>query len=259
MGSETSAVMGRRVALVHDFLLDVRGAERVFAVMCDLFPEADVFTAVYDPVGTEGRFADREVHTSFLQRLRPTARTFRALLPAYPYAMESLDLSDYDLVLSSSSAWAHGVLVGEHAVHVCYCHNPFRYAWNARDETLRVGNPLQRLALRVVFHRWRQWDWDTGAPSRWHAVGAGQRLIVEGGGALSADNRAKADLGIWVETPDEVRKHRALQRDGDTYRPHWDRWAAQELDFIIRCDPIASADYVVTEAGGALVWAPGMR
>ncbi|MBJ7328870.1 MAG: glycosyltransferase [Solirubrobacteraceae bacterium] len=159
MESERTAVTGRRVALVHDFLLDVRGAERVFAVMCDLFPDADVFTAVYDPVGTEGRFAHRNVRTSFLQRLRPTARSFRALLPAYPYAMESLDLSEYDLVLTSSSAWAHGVLVGEHAVHVCYCHNPFRYAWNARDETLRIGNPLKRLALRVVFHRWRQWDW----------------------------------------------------------------------------------------------------
>ncbi len=99
-----------RVALVHDFLLDVRGAERVFAALCELFPEADLFTAIYDPRGTEGRFEDRNIHTSFLQRLRPTARTFRPLLPFYPYAMESLDLGDYDLVVSSSSAWAHGVI-----------------------------------------------------------------------------------------------------------------------------------------------------
>lgn len=148
-----------RVALVHDFLLDVRGAERVFAVICDLFPDADVFTAVYDPVGTEGRFGHRRITTSFLQRVRPTARTFRALLPLYPYAMESLDLRGYDLVLTSSSAWAHGVIADEGAVHVCYCHNPFRYAWNARDETLRARNGLQSFALRAVFHRWRQWDW----------------------------------------------------------------------------------------------------
>src|SRR3954469_3681322 len=149
----------RRVALVHDFLLDVRGAERVFAAICDLYPEADLFTAVYDPVGTDGRFAHRRVHASFLQRLRPTARTFRALLPLYPYAMESLDLSGYDLVISSSSAWAHGVIVDEGAVHVCYCHNPFRYAWNARQDTLRRRGPLSRAALGVVFQRWRQWDW----------------------------------------------------------------------------------------------------
>src|SRR3954449_10854534 len=149
----------RRVALVHDFLLDIRGAERVFAAICDLYPDADVFTAVYDEAGTEGRFSHRRVNTSFLQRLRPTARTFRALLPLYPYAMESLDLSGYDLVISSSSAWAHGVIVDEGAVHVCYCHNPFRYAWNARQDTLRRRGPLSRAALGVVFQRWRQWDW----------------------------------------------------------------------------------------------------
>ena len=129
-----------RVALVHDFLLDLRGAERVFLALCDLYPDADIFTAVYDPVGTEGRFADRRIHTSFLQKLHPDATSFRRLLPLYPYAMEALDLSGYDLVLSSSSAWAHGVLPSENAVHVCYCHNPFRYAWNAREATLaRAG------------------------------------------------------------------------------------------------------------------------
>ena len=149
----------RRVALVHDFLLDVRGAERVFLALCDLFPEADLFTAVYDERGTEGRFADRRPATSFLQRVHPDARTFRALLPLYPYAMEALDLRGYDLVISSSSAWAHGVIADADAVHVCYCHNPFRYAWNAREATLAKYDPLRRAILGFVFQRWRQWDW----------------------------------------------------------------------------------------------------
>ncbi|HEX2016578.1 MAG TPA: glycosyltransferase [Solirubrobacteraceae bacterium] len=149
----------QRVALVHDFLLDVRGAERVFDAMCGLFSEADVFTAVYDERGTERRFADRHIHTSFLQRLHPTSRTFRALLPLYPYAVEAMDLGGYDLVISSSSAWAHGVIVAEDAVHVCYCHNPFRYAWNGRDATLTDHGPATRAALGIIFQRWRQWDW----------------------------------------------------------------------------------------------------
>jgi glycosyltransferase involved in cell wall biosynthesis len=149
----------RRVALVHDFLLDVRGAERVFIALCDLFPQAELFTAVYDEQGTEGRFSHRAVHTSFLQRVRPTARTFRALLPLYPYAIEAIDLRGYDLVVSSSSAWAHGVIPDEDATHVCYCHNPFRYAWNAREATLSARGPLGRAALGVIFQRWRQWDW----------------------------------------------------------------------------------------------------
>ena len=148
-----------RIALVHDFLLDLRGAERVFAAICDTWPEADVFTAVYDERGTEGRFADRTIHTSFLQKLRPTSRTFRPLLPFYPHAVESFDLSGYDTVISSSSAWAHGVLVDPGAVHVCYCHNPFRYAWTEREPTLRARNPVVRPVLRGLLSQWRQWDW----------------------------------------------------------------------------------------------------
>jgi glycosyltransferase involved in cell wall biosynthesis len=151
--------MAPRVALVHDFLLDLRGAERVFAAICDAWPEADVFTAVYDEEGTEGRFAARSPQTSFLQRLRPTARTFRPLLPLYPYAIESLDLRGYEIVISSSSAWAHGVVVDPGAVHVCYCHNPFRYAWSEREATLGARPAPLRLPLRVLLSRWRQWDW----------------------------------------------------------------------------------------------------
>ncbi|HEX8743155.1 MAG TPA: glycosyltransferase [Thermoleophilaceae bacterium] len=149
-----------RVALVHDFLLDLRGAERVFHEMTELWPDAPIYTAVYDEDGTEGRFAHRDVRTTFLQKLRPTARTFRSLLPLYPTAIESLDLSEFDLVVSSSSAWAHAVLCHEHTLHVSYCHNPFRYAWNDRDRTLATRpDPISRAVLRSLFRRWRQWDW----------------------------------------------------------------------------------------------------
>src|SRR5437763_7281535 len=148
------------IALVHDFLLDLRGAERVFLEMCEIWPDAPVYSAVYDEDGTEGRFAHRDVRTSFLQRLRPDARTFRGLLPFYPAAIESLDLSEYDVVVTSSSAWAHAVICDEGTAHVSYCHNPFRYAWNDRDRTLAERrDPVSRAALRALFRRWRQWDW----------------------------------------------------------------------------------------------------
>jgi glycosyltransferase involved in cell wall biosynthesis len=149
-----------RVALVHDFLLDVRGAERVFLEMCRMWPQADIYTAVYDEQGTEGRFSGRQLYSSFLQSFRPTASTFRMLLPLYPAAIESFDFSGYDLVVSSSSAWAHAVLCDEGTVHVSYCHNPFRYVWNDRDRTLaRTRDPVTRAFLRGAFRRWRQWDW----------------------------------------------------------------------------------------------------
>jgi glycosyltransferase involved in cell wall biosynthesis len=150
----------QRVALVHDFLLDVRGAERVFLELCEIWPEADIFTAVYDEDGTEGRFAHRTVKSSFLNRLRPTSGTFRALLPLYPAAIESFDFSGYDLVVSSSSAWAHAVLCDEGTTHVSYCHNPFRYVWNERDKTLAERrDPVSRALLGELFRRWRKWDW----------------------------------------------------------------------------------------------------
>ena len=190
---------GSRVALVHDFLVDVRGAERVFLALCDLFPQADLFTAVYDEEGTEGRFAHRTVHTSYLQRLRPSARTFRALLPLYPAAMESLDLRGYDLVISSSSAWAHGVIPDEDAVHVCYCHNPFRYAWNARQETLAARGPLGRAALGAVFQRWRQWDWI-----------AAQRVDAYVANSQTTKRRVAALLRPRGDRPAPARRRRAL-------------------------------------------------
>ena len=128
--------------------------------MCDLWPEADIFTPVYDEAGTDGRLAHRRVHTSFLQRLHPGRRVFRALLPFYPAAIESFDLSGYDVVISSSSAWAHAVICEPGAVHVCYCHNPFRYAWNERHSTISDrGDPITRAAAGVLFRRWREWDW----------------------------------------------------------------------------------------------------
>ena len=157
MGSRTDA---GNVALVHDFLVDLRGADRVFLALTDIWPDAPIYTAVYDERGTEGRFAHRDVRTSFLQRLHPTASTFRSLLPLYPTAIESLDLSGHDLVLSSSSAWAHAVICHEHTTHVSYCYNPFRYAWNDRDRTLTDRpDPVSRALLRGILRRWRQWDW----------------------------------------------------------------------------------------------------
>ncbi len=161
MGTPSNAAYNQmRVALVHDFLLDLRGGERVFLELCQMWPEADILTTVYDEHGTEGRFGGRTIHTSFLQALRPSANWFRTLLPLYPAAVESFDMSGYDLVISSSSAWAHAVICDPQTAHVSYCHNPFRYAWNDRERTLaRRPDPVSRVLLRGMFRRWRQWDW----------------------------------------------------------------------------------------------------
>lgn len=102
--------------------------------------------------------------------------------------------------------------------------------------------------------RWRGWDWSTASPAGWHLVEPRRRLIVEGVGALTRANRTLADLGIWFDTADALRKQRALARDGDTYRPHWDQWAQQEDRFIARYAPRLAADYLVTETATGLSW-----
>ena len=146
------------VALVHDYLLVLRGAERVFATMTDCWPEAPIFTTLYSADGTDGRFARRDIHTSYLQRSRAAQSSFRRLLPLYPSAVERLDVRDHDVVVSSSSAFAHGVRPAEGAVHVCYCHSPFRYAWHERAACLsEVPRPL-RPAVGRTLDRIRRWD-----------------------------------------------------------------------------------------------------
>jgi uridine kinase len=93
--------------------------------------------------------------------------------------------------------------------------------------------------------RWQRWDWAADAPAEWHHVAPALPLIVEGCGILSRANRALASYGIWVELDAASRKRRALARDGDAYRPHWDRWAAQEQRFAEREHPVDLADLVV--------------
>nr|WP_197376133.1 hypothetical protein [Mycolicibacterium baixiangningiae] len=101
---------------------------------------------------------------------------------------------------------------------------------------------------------WRRWDWATGTADGWNSVEPGRRLIVEGVGALSRASSAVADLGIWVDTRDDVRKQRALQRDGDSFRPHWERWARQEDTYIAGHTPRSAADILVTETASGLIW-----
>jgi glycosyltransferase involved in cell wall biosynthesis len=147
-----------RVSLAHDYLLVMRGAERTFAAIADLYADAPIFTLLHDERGTNGRFAGRSVTTSALQRFGVDQSTFRRLLPLYPRAIERLKLPQSDVVLSSSSAFAHGVRVPDGAVHVCYCYTPFRYAWD--EEAYAVGElpPLLRPLLRRQLRRIRAWD-----------------------------------------------------------------------------------------------------
>jgi glycosyltransferase involved in cell wall biosynthesis len=161
----TPAGRPARIALVHEWLETYYGSERVVAAILACFPEADLFTLVdVMPAGQRGFLGGRPVRTSFLQRLPLARRHFRAYLPLMPLAIEQFDLHTYDLVLSSSHAFAKGVLTGPDQLHVAYVHAPMRYAWEYQHQYLRqsgLERGLRGLLVRGLLHYLRLWDYRT--------------------------------------------------------------------------------------------------
>jgi glycosyltransferase involved in cell wall biosynthesis len=147
-----------QVSLAHDYLLVMRGAERVFAAISDLFAEAPIVTLLYDREALGWRFEGRSVTTSPLQRLGADQDNFRRMLPLYPAAASRLPVPPCDALISSSSAFAHGARVPAGAVHVCYCHSPFRYVWHEHARALAETPPALRLPMRGVLEMIRRWD-----------------------------------------------------------------------------------------------------
>ncbi|MFA5935590.1 MAG: glycosyltransferase [Patescibacteria group bacterium] len=149
-----------KVALVHDYLVQDGGAERVLAVLQEMFPSAPTFVLIYDPKQSHETFRGRVIRTSFLDKLPFAKRAYQWYLPFMPMAVEHLDLTGYDLVISSSSSFAKGVIAAPGSLHVCYCHTPTRFLW---QERLGYLNDLpQPRALKALLppllHGLRQWD-----------------------------------------------------------------------------------------------------
>ena len=148
----------KRVAIVHYWLVNMRGGERVLEALCELYPDADIFTHIYAADRMSDIIRRHSVRTTFIARLPWARRLYQSYLPLMPLALEQLDLRAYDLVISSESGPAKGVLTRPDAVHVCYCHTPMRYAWNMYQEYRDGLSSLKRWAMALLLHRIRQWD-----------------------------------------------------------------------------------------------------
>lgn len=149
-----------KVALVHDYLIQDGGAERTVLALHELYPEAPIYTLFYDPVRSHPAFRKIDVRPSSLNTLPFAQRHYEWYLPLMSHAIEMIDLSGYDLVISSSSSFAKGVFAAPHAVHVCYCHTPTRFLW---QERLGYVNelPRPRIIKKILppfLHHLRQWD-----------------------------------------------------------------------------------------------------
>lgn len=148
-----------RVAIVHDYLVDSGGAERVVEALHEQFPDAPIFTSVYDSRTTFSSFREMDVRSSFLQHLPVTKRNYKFLLPFFSLAFERFDLSSYEIVISSASAFAKGVVTSPSTCHICYCHTPPRFAWRYHEYVAQeqFGN-LARGIISLIVHFIRTWD-----------------------------------------------------------------------------------------------------
>ncbi len=151
-----------RTAIVHYWLLNMRGGEKVVEALCGLLPDADIFTLFYDPERVSSAIRSHRVQGSFLQPLR---KHYRSLLPLMPMALESFDLRGYDLVVSSESGPAKGVILPSSTRHVCYCHTPMRYLWDLypayRNEW--VHSRWKRAVMAPLANYLRLWDYASAA------------------------------------------------------------------------------------------------
>lgn len=150
-----------RVALVHDYLMQgMRGAERVLAVLHEIYPQAPVHTLLYDAAKMGGATEDWDIRTSLLQRLPGAKRLHRKLFALMPLAVELMNLREYDLVISASSAWVKNVRPAADATHICYCYSPARFLWSWSNQylnSLRAG-PVAKWLVRATLPGLRWWD-----------------------------------------------------------------------------------------------------
>jgi len=151
-----------KIAIVHDWLVTYAGAERVLAEILKLYPTADLYSVVdFMPEQDRGYFGGRSAHTTWVQKLPGARRRYRTYLPLMPWAIEQLDMSAYDMVISSSHAVAKGVITRPDQLHICYCYSPMRYAWDMREEYLRevgMDSGLSGGTVRFLLERLRKWD-----------------------------------------------------------------------------------------------------
>lgn len=151
----------KKIALAHDFLVAYGGAERVFQAIAEMFPEAPIYTLLADQKIIAKHFPGRDIRASWLSRLPDfLKKRYRFFLPFFPVAVESFDLRDFDLIISSSGAWSKGIITRLNTKHIAYLHSPMRYAWDYHNQYLDELSPYgkSRIFTRMLISYLRVWD-----------------------------------------------------------------------------------------------------
>lgn len=149
-----------KVALIHDHLAQAGGAEKVLQVFCEMFPDAPIYTLLYEPQNVDRHFKNRRILTSIIQRLPGGVKHYQWYMPFMPMAVEFFNLTDYDVVISDASAFAKGVITGTNTLHLCYCHTPTRYLWDYSHQYIEElpYNKYFKKVISLVLNYIRLWD-----------------------------------------------------------------------------------------------------
>ena len=180
-----------KIAVIHDWFNDIGGAEKVVREVLLCYPQADVFSLIdfYNDSKREKYLLGKKSTTSFIQKIPFSKKYYRFLFPLFPSAIERLDLSGYDLIISSSSSVAKGVQKTKSQLHICYCHSPVRYAWDLRDDYLSVmSNPISKFVFNFFLNRLQKWD-----------LKANERVDYFIANSVNVQNRIKNNYGRDAE------------------------------------------------------------
>ncbi len=200
-----------RVALIHYWLINMRGGERVLKMLAEMFPQADIFTHVVDPSQISEGLKSHTIKTTFISRMPMARKHYQKYLPFMPRALEELDLSAYDLVISSESGPAKGVVPRPDSFHLCYCHSPMRYIWDLYPQYLAESGFLKRQILPGLAHRLRQWDVTSAA--RVDAFAANSRFVAK---RINKYYRREADI-VYPPVATEAFEAEPIRAPGDYY------------------------------------------
>jgi glycosyltransferase involved in cell wall biosynthesis len=156
-------IKSSKVAIIHYWLVGMRGGEKVLESLCEMFPQADIYTHVIDESVISKVIKEHKIFTTFIQKLPQSKLRYQKYLPLMPLALEQLDLRNYDLVISIESGPAKGVLTSPDTLHICYCCTPMRYVWDMYQDYLESAGRITRLLMPLLIHYLRLWDYASAA------------------------------------------------------------------------------------------------
>ncbi|GHV16190.1 glycosyl transferase [Spirochaetia bacterium] len=198
-----------KVAIVHYWLVNMRGGEKVIEALLEMFPKADIYTHVYNPQAVSPLIKSHNVYTSHINKLPFAKKLYQKYMPLMPASLKEFNLQDYDLIISSESGPAKGVVPNPDAFHVCYCHSPMRYLWDMYHEYFRKSSPVVRFFMNRLIPGLRLWD-VTSANLVDHFI-ANSRYVAKRIGRYYNRN---ADI---VFPPVEIEKYLPLERNPEDF------------------------------------------